>query len=107
MSNDARDGFAWRELIGASSAHLIALANQRADALGLTPSPNDHRNVVNMLRHDYTNYDGHVGRSKTDRLYSEILDAIARDFPWLASQCATDQETHFARLPPLVQRRRY
>lgn len=60
-----------------------------------------------MLRHDYTNYDGVVINSRTDRLYREILDAIARDFPWLATQCEREKAPHPGRLNPGVQARRY
>jgi hypothetical protein len=56
--------------------------------------------VINMLRHDYSCYDGHVRDRRADRLYVETLDAIARDFPWLADQCAIDKATHFGRMPP-------
>jgi hypothetical protein len=103
---DPTMGSMWQELIGVSPDVLIAKANQRASDLDLTPSPNDHRNVINMLRHEYTCYDGHVRNSRTDRLYEEMLDAIARDFPWLADQCAADKATHFDRMPPWAQARR-
>lgn len=60
-----------------------------------------------MLRHDYTNYDGHVPRAVSDRLYGEILDEISCDFPWLAAQCEDDKRTHGARVPAWVQAKRY
>lgn len=96
----------WHELVGLSSDALIAMANQRAVELDSTLSPNDHRNVINMLRHDYTTYDWQVQNTWTDQLYGEILDAIAEDFPWLANQCAKDKATHFDRLPAWAQARR-
>jgi hypothetical protein len=96
----------WGELVGVSPHELVEMARQRTDALGLAPSSNDDRNVVNMLRHDYTDYDWHVQGTKTDRLYAQVLDAIACDFPWLAAQCEKDKATHHGRLSIGVQARR-
>jgi hypothetical protein len=72
----------------------------------LAPSSNDARNVINMLRHEYSAYDGQVARYRSDRLYAEILDAVAHDFPWLADQCEKDKASHFDRLPLWAQSRR-
>src|SRR5436190_6012997 len=83
------------------------MALQRTEDLGLTPSSNAQRNVVNMLRHDYTVYDGRVQGTKTDRLYEEVLDAIACDFPWLAVQCDRDKAEHFDRLSDGLKARRW
>jgi hypothetical protein len=107
LERQRRDvGAAWDELIGAEPEKLVAMANERAIDQGLTRSLNDQRNVINMLRHDYSHYDTWVTRSKSDRLYGEVLDAIARDFPWLADQCAKDKATHYDRLPPYAKARR-
>lgn len=59
-----------------------------------------------QLRHDYTTYDGRVRNAISDRMYAEILDEIARDFPWLAEQCAKDKADHPNRVPLWVQSRR-
>jgi hypothetical protein len=32
-------------------------------------------------------------------LYNAILNEIAREFPWLATQCARDKEAHERNLP--------
>jgi len=106
MAEDSAIHNTWGELIGMTPEELITMANSRAVELGLTPSPNDYRNVINMLRHDYTVYDGQVMRYRSDALYTQILDAIAHDFPWLADQCEKDKATHFARLPLWAQARR-
>lgn len=105
MSNS--DWGYWEQLINVSRDQLVAMARQREIDYGLLPAADDHRSVINMLRHEYTNYDSHVRNAKTDRLYVEILDAIAHDFPWLASQCAVDKATHPDRLPPWAQTKRY
>jgi hypothetical protein len=97
----------WAQLVPVDRDQLVVMANRRASELGLTLSPNDERNVINMLRHDYTDYDWRVQSSKTDKLYGRVLDAIARDFPWLAQQCEQDKATHFERLSPWVQYRRW
>jgi hypothetical protein len=97
----------WGELIGMKPEDLIAMALKRASDQGLEASPNDHRSVINMLRHDYTNYDGPVRNAVSDRLYGEILDAISRDFPSLAAQCERDKRTHGERVPMWVQSKRY
>jgi hypothetical protein len=97
----------WDKLIDMPPDELAVMARQRAFDLKLDPSSSDHRMVINMLRHDYTNYDGQVVNSASDRLYNEILDAIAHDFPWLADQCAKDKATHFDRQPDWVHARRY
>jgi len=84
-------GVAWGELVGAEPEKLIAMANRRGVDLNLTLSPNDHRNVIDMLRRYY---DDRVTRSKSDqRRYGEVevLDAIASAFPWLGDQCAKEK----------------
>jgi hypothetical protein len=105
MANAYRDN--WLHLVDMNCGDLITMARQRAITLSLEPSANDHRNVINMLRHDFTNYDGRVQNAASDRLYAEILDAIAEDFPWLAGQCARDNATHFNRLSTGVQAKRW
>jgi hypothetical protein len=97
----------WTHLIGQTPDQLIAMAQSRASDLDLTPSGNEQRNVINMLRHEYSNYDGQVRHTRTDHLYAELLDAIAEDFPWLARQCAADKTSHGSRVPLWVQNRRY
>jgi hypothetical protein len=52
-----------------------------------------------MLRHDYSPYDRHVQNAVSDKLYNAILNEIAREFPWLATQCARDKEAHERNLP--------
>lgn len=106
MTN-ANSGWEWTKLIGVDPSELIAMARQRESELQLEPPRDDCRSVINMLRHDFTNYDGIVYRSMTDRLYGEILDAIATDFPWLADQCAWDKATHYRRVPRWAQHRRF
>ena len=69
----------WGKLIDLPPHELVETARRRTEALGPTPSSNDHRNVVNMLRHDYTYYDWYVHGTRTDRFYAEVLDAIARE----------------------------
>ncbi|ORA23839.1 hypothetical protein BST12_06695 [Mycobacterium angelicum] len=102
----AEGHYGWTELLGADPRKLVAMARQRESEFALEPARDDHRSVINMLRHDFTNYDGNVYRSVTDRLYEEILDAIARDFPWLAHQCAYDKAGHPQRVPSWVAARR-
>jgi hypothetical protein len=97
----------WHKLLGLSPAELIVLARQRENELRLEPSTSDHRSVIIMLRHDYTNYDGNVTNAVSDRVYDEILDEISRDFPWLAAQCEQDKQTHVERVPLWVQSKRY
>ena len=97
----------WRDLLALSPAELVTLARRRENELDLEPSTSDHRSVINMLRHDYTNYDGQVRNTVSDRAYGEILDEISRDFPWLAAQCEYDKQTHYERVPPWVQNKRY
>lgn len=96
----------WSHLVKLAPDALVSIANERAEALGLTPSTNEHRNVVNMLRHDFSGYDEKVRSARTDHLYASILDAIAADFPWLAEQCERDKSTHASRLPQWAQHRR-
>jgi hypothetical protein len=107
MSDRDASVFGWTDLIDVDPDGLIAMANQRAADLNLTLSPNDHRNVINMLRHDYTYYDGQVRNARSDGLYGEILDAIAHDFPWLAGQCERDKTDHPQRIPLWAQARRH
>jgi hypothetical protein len=107
MSDRDASVFGWTDLIDVDPDGLIAMANQRAADLNLTLSPNDHRNVINMLRHDYTCYDGQVRNARSDGLYGEILDAIAHDFPWLAGQCERDKTDHPQRIPLWAQARRH
>lgn len=94
----------WADLLDLSADKLIAMANDPARGVDL--SPNDHRNVINLLRHDYTSYDTCVRAARTDRIFNEILDEIAQDFPWLATQCEEDKRTHPSRLPVHAQARR-
>jgi hypothetical protein len=59
--------YGWDDLIGANPDELITQARERKLDLDLTPSSNDHRSVINMLRHEYAGYDWHVRNSRTDR----------------------------------------
>jgi hypothetical protein len=97
----------WRHLMDVNPDELRAMASQLATRKGLDLPSNADRTVINMLRHDFTNYDGRVQSAVSDGLYNEILDEIAKDFPWLADQCAKDKATHFAFLDPWVQARRW
>ncbi|WP_019969761.1 hypothetical protein [Mycobacterium sp. 141] len=90
----------WAHLVSTPRTDLIEMVEQRAAAdPWIRLSPNDDRNIVNMLRHDFTTYDEQVRSARSDRLYREVLDAIAADFPWLAGQCRRDRATHGDRLP--------
>lgn len=67
---------------------------------GYVPADTD-RLVVNMLRHEYTNYDDH----QTAARHREARQVIAVRFPWLADECdrqirrrvAEDSEWEIAR----------
>ena len=96
----------WASLIGLPPAQLIAMARQRETDLGFPPAGTDERAAVNMLRHDYSDYDWHVVNAQSERLYVEVLDEIARDFPWLAEQCTHDKATHVSKLPIYVASKR-
>ena len=96
----------WRDLIGRAPDELREMAWQRAIDLRLKPANGD-RNVINMLRHEYSDYDAWNKSPLHSNDYHKVLDAIARDFPWLASACAAAQATREQRLPPWVQARRW
>jgi hypothetical protein len=96
----------WTHLTGERPQQLVRIARNREAELGLEAASTDERAVVNMLRHEYTNYDGRVSGTRSDRLYAEVLDAIALDFPWLAAQCARDKARHPQGVPQWVQHKR-
>ena len=96
----------WAHLTGMMPRQLATMARSREAELGLEPAGSNERAVVNMLRHEYTNYDGRVSATRTDRLYEEVLAAIARDFPWLSEQCAKDLARHHQSVPQWVQHKR-
>jgi hypothetical protein len=97
----------WTHLIELAPEKLIAMATERVAKLDLEPAHNTHRDVINMLRHDYSNYDGAAYGVITDRVYDEVLDAIAADFPWLAKQCEIDKATRHYRRPQWARAREY
>lgn len=60
-----------------------------------------------MLRHEFSCYDAQVQRYATESLYNQVMDDIARDFPWLAAQVAYDKSIHASRLPDNLRARRW
>lgn len=70
-----------RRLIRAARDHALDLAVQYERD---TPSGDDHRLVVNMLRHEYTDYDADQCASR----HRGACEAIAARYPWLAAECA-------------------
>jgi hypothetical protein len=68
-------------LIRAARDHPLDLAIQYE---GEAPCCDDHRLVVNMLRHEYTDYDA----DQSAPGHRAACEAIAARYPWLADECA-------------------
>ncbi len=70
-------------------AHAADLAVAFDHELSCTP---DARLVVNMLRHEYTDYDV----DQCGGRHAEACDAIAATYPWLADECASQKARRMA-----------
>lgn len=70
-------------------AHAADLSLAFDHEVSCTP---DARLVVNMLRHEYTDYDDDQCAAR----HSEACDAIAATYPWLADECASQNARRMA-----------
>lgn len=70
-------------------AHAVDLAIERGHDPSCAP---DARLVVNMLRHEYTDYD----INQSAQRHAEACDAIAGMYPWLADECASQKARRMA-----------
>lgn len=70
-----------RQLVRAARDHALDLAVQYERE---APSCDDHRLVVNLLRHEYTDYDADQSAPR----HRAACQAIAARYPWLAAECA-------------------
>jgi hypothetical protein len=48
-----------------------------------------------------------IRNTTSDKIFNEIVDEIAHDFPWLADQCEKDKASHPGRVPLWVQTPRF
>ena len=88
----------WQHLRASDPEVLREMSRERGDN-------GTDRDVVNMLRHEFSTYDSDPRTTEGD--YVSVMNAIATDFPWLAEQVARDITGHERRLPHWVMAKRY
>ncbi|UPK64681.1 hypothetical protein MYP14_04780 [Rhodococcus pyridinivorans] len=83
----------WQHLIGKPLDELCAMAGAKSPV-----------SVVNMLRHQYTDYDDiirYLPTSQVDELHVDVLNLIAQDFPELSAVCGHLLVKHKRRNRPM------